>query len=167
MMMMMMLEWFAEVSLIGFKRLFQTDQTDHQFRMERSRGHLAVAVAIVAILLIESSRPSLLLSNLHFTARWMRDQRHRWNVLARWYPWLYAADKQLPAASGANICANNETFALFDRPCGKSCGTYGQICPYVRHSGCVCTRGHVRNESGHCIHYTDCTKTLDDVEFLH
>uniref|UniRef100_A0A182PRA0 Calcitonin receptor n=1 Tax=Anopheles epiroticus TaxID=199890 RepID=A0A182PRA0_9DIPT len=144
-----------------------TQSRDVVLKMDRTaRGHIAVVVAIVVILLIESSYPSLLLSDLHLTAQWMRNERHRWNVLARLYPWFQLVDKQREPAKGS-ICPNNETFALFDRPCGRSCGTYGQICPFVRHSGCVCIRGHVRNESGHCIHYTDCRKVLEDVEFLH
>uniref|UniRef100_A0A182YHS2 TIL domain-containing protein n=1 Tax=Anopheles stephensi TaxID=30069 RepID=A0A182YHS2_ANOST len=93
------------------------------------------------------------------------DNGRTYSTTARWYPWFHMIGKDVFGPSMG--CPGNETYVQYGRPCGKSCGTYGQICPFVRLNSCVCTRGHVRNENGDCIHYTDCRKTLDDVEFLH
>uniref|UniRef100_A0A1Y9HB88 TIL domain-containing protein n=1 Tax=Anopheles farauti TaxID=69004 RepID=A0A1Y9HB88_9DIPT len=133
--------------------------------MERVRVHRVVS-AIVFVLLLEPTWNSLIYDTLHFSTPWLRNHHNRWNVLVRWYPWLYMIDRSLIASSGIH-CQSNETYVKLGRPCGSSCGTYGQMCPFVRLNRCVCIRGHVRNERGRCIHYTECTKSLDDVEFLH
>ncbi|XP_038122187.1 uncharacterized protein LOC119770777 [Culex quinquefasciatus] len=63
-------------------------------------------------------------------------------------------------------CAANETYRRVGRPCGKSCGTYGQLCAMKRINRCQCLVGFARNRSGACIYHKHCPVNLQDAEFL-
>ncbi|KAL1395867.1 hypothetical protein pipiens_010919, partial [Culex pipiens pipiens] len=58
------------------------------------------------------------------------------------------------------------TFRRVGRPCGKSCGTYGQLCAMKRINRCQCLVGFARNRSGACIYHKHCPVNLQDAEFL-
>uniref|UniRef100_A0A182LWG0 Uncharacterized protein n=1 Tax=Anopheles culicifacies TaxID=139723 RepID=A0A182LWG0_9DIPT len=77
--------------------------------MKGTRGQIVVSVAII-MLLIESSRTSLLYTNLHYSSRWLKHQQNRWNVLVRWYPWFHLVGWDLFAPRTG--CPGNETMLL-------------------------------------------------------
>uniref|UniRef100_A0A182FS80 TIL domain-containing protein n=1 Tax=Anopheles albimanus TaxID=7167 RepID=A0A182FS80_ANOAL len=122
-------------------------------------------VCVTISLLVAHSTSSLLPNDLLLYTNWIRRLMEQRNLWIRWFPWFQVIGLTGPARR--LNCPRNETYVLLGRPCGMSCGTYGQFCPIVKVNSCICIRGHVRNLTGICIHYTECPKTMDDVEILH